>query len=191
MTGSTSRIIMLTETLLAAQARAAAQSATVAVSPSPSELQDVSDGPHVERVLVPEPVVVPEPAQDDTHLSVPHPRVAPRPKSKSKSRSRPDSRPRASPNQSVSSVQYFPGGPEDLLLPDGVVSEDMAELLHEIVHPHRHEEETMVIEEEGLLGGEGGDDGDDENGEGEGDEEEDHLVWLKNLPWWRRPSPWW
>ncbi|KAL4246070.1 hypothetical protein ABKN59_003276 [Abortiporus biennis] len=88
------------------------------------------------------------------------------------SHSRPGSRPRTSRNSSRSSIPYLPQGPEDLALPEGAVREETAELLHEFVHPHHHEaEETLV---------------------GTPDIEQHRLFeQRKEIPWWRRPSPWW
>lgn len=65
------------------------------------------------------------------------------------------------------------GQPEELIVPDGPVSGQAAELLHEFVHPHHPAQAT-----ETTLVGE------------EGSEEEDLKRWA-SLPWWKRPSPWW
>ncbi|GLB34576.1 putative major facilitator superfamily protein [Lyophyllum shimeji] len=56
--------------------------------------------------------------------------------------------------------------PESLILPDGPVGEEEAELLEELVHPHR----------------------------GVPDADADDFLQeqrRKNLPWWKTPSPWW
>ncbi|KAJ3819974.1 major facilitator superfamily domain-containing protein [Lentinula raphanica] len=62
---------------------------------------------------------------------------------------------------------------DNILLPDGPVSEESVQLLHEFVHPHHDREETLV--------------GDDSTQ----DEEEEEREHTKRLPWWKRPSPLW
>ncbi|KAJ3800064.1 major facilitator superfamily domain-containing protein [Lentinula aff. detonsa] len=64
---------------------------------------------------------------------------------------------------------------DNLLLPDGPVSEETAQLIHELVHPHHDREETLV-------------DGDSAEEE---EEEEEESEYRKRLPWWKRPSPLW
>jgi len=92
------------------------------------------------------------------------------------------SRPRSSRNTSTSSVPYLPQGPEALLYPEGAVSEEAVELLHEFVHPHHERpdgEQTLVGEE-------------DEVGPDEEDiEGEEERKAMESRPWYRRPSPWW
>ncbi len=46
------------------------------------------------------------------------------------------SRPHSSRNSSRHSVPYLPHGPDALLYPEGAVSEEAVELLHEFVHPN-------------------------------------------------------
>ncbi|KAF9265618.1 MFS general substrate transporter [Marasmius fiardii PR-910] len=60
----------------------------------------------------------------------------------------------------------------DFGIPDGPLSTDEVEFLHEFVHPHQHEAEATLVDEQESI--------DDE-------EEEERKL----LPWWRRPSPWW
>ncbi|KAG7092716.1 hypothetical protein E1B28_009046 [Marasmius oreades] len=60
---------------------------------------------------------------------------------------------------------------EDLVMADGPISADNVEYLHEFVHPHHHEAERTLADEQELV-----------------DEEEERRNFL---PWWRRPSPWW
>ncbi|EPQ58298.1 MFS general substrate transporter [Gloeophyllum trabeum ATCC 11539] len=82
-------------------------------------------------------------------------------------------------NASRVSATYLPDGPADLILPDGPVGEHTAELLHEFIHPHRHEGEDTLVEDD--------DAGDDD------EEREIDAEWeaRKALPWWRTPSPYW
>lgn len=88
------------------------------------------------------------------------------------SRSRSRSRLRTS-SPSIPISQPFIGQPEELVVPDGPISGQAAELLHEFVHPHHPAQatETTLVEEEGS--------------------EEDDLKRRTSLPWWKRPSPWW
>lgn len=74
-----------------------------------------------------------------------------------------------------SSVPYVPQA-ESLILPDGAVGEEAAELLNEFVHPNHHHDEGTII---GL-----------EDDDGNSD---DNLTDKKagKLPWWKKPSPWW
>ncbi|KAK7467283.1 hypothetical protein VKT23_004340 [Stygiomarasmius scandens] len=69
-----------------------------------------------------------------------------------------------------SNTPSIPARPESLVLVDGAVSEEATELLHEFVHPHHRQEETLYEPEPvpELV------------------KEESQLV-----PWWKRPSPWW
>ncbi|GBE82104.1 hypothetical protein SCP_0404840 [Sparassis crispa] len=95
----------------------------------------------------------------------------------SKSSSRPGSRLRTSRNPSLSSLSYIPFGPEELINPDAPVSEEVAELLQEFVHPHRHESEQTLVQEAAD--------------EVCADDEIDTAKQPLDLPWWKRPSPWW
>ncbi|TFK55076.1 MFS general substrate transporter [Heliocybe sulcata] len=110
----------------------------------------------------------------------------PRPQlSKSRSRLRPGLGSRAQSRSSVSSQPYLPDGPADLILPDGPVNEETAELLHEFIHPHGHGAEETLVEE--LPAAEA---------EGEPEDPEDEEIvreWeqRKHLPWWKRPSAYW
>ena len=67
-----------------------------------------------------------------------------------------------------SDVPLLPQGPETLVLPEGPVGEDVAELLHEFVHPHHRTDETLI-----------------------GDVVQEEIGENAKLPWWKRPSPWW
>ncbi|KZT09660.1 MFS general substrate transporter [Laetiporus sulphureus 93-53] len=100
----------------------------------------------------------------------------------SRSRSR---RPRASRNSSLVSVPYLPDNPDALVNPDGQIGDEAAELLHEFVHPHRHDsDETLTADEEPREEADGSLENDDLL-------EEAVLEWRQSLPWWKRPSPWW
>jgi hypothetical protein len=59
-----------------------------------------------------------------------------------------------------------------LILPDGAVGEEAAELLTEFVHPNYHQDEGAII---GL----------------EDDDGNSNDKKAGKLPWWKRPSPWW
>lgn len=59
---------------------------------------------------------------------------------------------------------------EDLILPEGQVGEEAAEMLQDFLRPGHRQDETLVDLDEGDLA----------------DEEE-----RKALPWWKRPSPYW
>lgn len=54
------------------------------------------------------------------------------------------------------------------VLPDGPVDEETVELLNELIHPHHVQDETLV----------------DDDAEGDSQQRQ-------QLPWWKRPSPWW
>nr|VWO98059.1 Calcium dependent mitochondrial carrier protein [Ganoderma boninense] len=88
--------------------------------------------------------------------------------------SRSRSRPKYAQHSAANSISL---GPEDLVNP-GVgapISEEEAELLQDLVHPHQHHhalEETLVEEEEAA-------------------EEEFDSEWRQKLPWYKRPTPWW
>ncbi|PPQ91426.1 hypothetical protein CVT25_014314 [Psilocybe cyanescens] len=71
------------------------------------------------------------------------------------------------------SLPYVPQ-PESLILPDGAVGEETAELLEEFVHPHHSPEETLI--------------GSENPAEDESDDEPGKKL---RKPWWKRPSPWW
>ncbi|KAH9952018.1 MFS general substrate transporter [Amylocystis lapponica] len=92
--------------------------------------------------------------------------------SPSKSRSRPGSRIRGSEQP------LLPQGPEALINPDVPISEEVSELLQEFVHPHHHDHEATLVQTEGDQAPGGGDDVPD-------------LNWTQDLPWWKKPSPWW
>lgn len=62
---------------------------------------------------------------------------------------------------------------DELLLPDGPVSEQTVQLIHDLVHPHHEREETLVDSAE------------------DDDEESIEIARRKRLPWWKRPSPIW
>ncbi|RDB23050.1 putative membrane protein C14C4.07 [Hypsizygus marmoreus] len=79
------------------------------------------------------------------------------------SRSRQRSRPRRSPSPGP----YVPQA-ESLILPDGAVSEEAAELLADLVHPHREYKHIDADSDYRML-----------------------RESTKHLPWWRRPSSWW
>ena len=83
------------------------------------------------------------------------------------------SRPRNSHNSSLASIPYLPQV-EDLILTDGAVGGEAADLLQDFVHPGHNPEETLTDEEE--------DTSDDTDGE---------RTARANLPWWKRPSPLW
>jgi hypothetical protein len=85
------------------------------------------------------------------------------------SRSRGPSRPSVARNTTASSLPYVPVQPESLILPDGPVGEDDAELLDELAHRRRETQDTLV---------------------GEAEDDDDHAK-RRQLPWWKRPSPWW
>ncbi|KAF5358151.1 hypothetical protein D9756_001317 [Leucocoprinus leucothites] len=69
--------------------------------------------------------------------------------------------------------QAYTGQAEELILPEGF-SEQTAELLEEFVHPHQHDARAT---EDTLTGEEWSD--------------EDEREKMRNLPWWKRPTPWW
>ncbi|PCH37836.1 MFS general substrate transporter [Wolfiporia cocos MD-104 SS10] len=102
---------------------------------------------------------------------------------------RPASRQRGSRNPSLASLARVPEGPAALINPEGQLSNETAELLHEFVHPHRHEsEDTLIQEEVEEVAEEGTPEFD---GSSDGDNEEAAAAWRESLPWWRRPSPIW
>lgn len=80
-------------------------------------------------------------------------------------RSREPSRPSVARN---TPLPYVPAPPESLILPDGPVGEDDAELLDELVHRRSDTQDTLVA----------------------GEEDDEHAQ-RRKLPWWKRPSPWW
>ncbi|KDQ61041.1 hypothetical protein JAAARDRAFT_32037 [Jaapia argillacea MUCL 33604] len=110
-------------------------------------------------------------------LAVPLSNVS-RDNSRSRSASR---RPVGTRHASAQSIPYLPDGPADLLLPEGQVGEEAAELLHEFIHPHHHPVEETLPED----GPPPGDDGP------LGSSDQAELEVRKNLPWWKRPSPYW
>jgi hypothetical protein len=70
--------------------------------------------------------------------------------------------------------------PENLILPDGPVSERTAELLADLARDHEDELED-VSESSGNYSGQPDADA------------AYHLrkEYTRHLPWWKRPSPWW
>ncbi|THG94666.1 hypothetical protein EW026_g6843 [Hermanssonia centrifuga] len=97
------------------------------------------------------------------------------PVSREPSSSRAPSRARGSRNSSRASLAYLPQGPEDLLLTEGAIGEEAAELLQEFVHPHQHEAEHIDVEED------------------ESDVASDvaSTELRKEVLWYKRPSPLW
>ncbi|KIY72114.1 MFS general substrate transporter [Cylindrobasidium torrendii FP15055 ss-10] len=89
------------------------------------------------------------------------------------SRLRPASR---SASQSRSQTDALLTDPANMVLSDGTITEQTAELLHEFVHPHQHTEDTLVAE------------GPYEDEDAAVDAE---LKARAKLPWWKRPSPYW
>ncbi|KAJ7097761.1 major facilitator superfamily domain-containing protein [Mycena belliarum] len=59
------------------------------------------------------------------------------------------------------------------ILPDGPVDEETVELLDELMHPHHEQDDTLV------------DDAVDHS------ERAQRSAERQQLPWWKRPSPWW
>ncbi|KAH8116885.1 MFS general substrate transporter [Phellopilus nigrolimitatus] len=98
------------------------------------------------------------------------------------------SRQRRSHHASSSSVPYLSQGPDALLLPEGPVTEEAVELLHEFVHP-RHRDKHRA-DPDGTLVEETVESAEEESGGEDVGEEEDREA-LKLLPWYRRPSPLW
>lgn len=86
----------------------------------------------------------------------------------------PDSHPRLrGSGRDILIVDQYVGRAEEPILPEGLVSEQTAELLEDIVHPHHHDQATedTLAEEEWS--------------------DEDERAKMKTLPWWKRPTPWW
>ncbi|KAJ7444922.1 major facilitator superfamily domain-containing protein [Mycena latifolia] len=72
----------------------------------------------------------------------------------------------------VSSLRHTPGRSVSYaqsVLPDGPVDEETVQLLDELMHPHHEQDETLV----------------------DGEEDVQHNAERQQLPWWKRPSPWW
>ena len=89
------------------------------------------------------------------------------------------SKSRSRSNASRRSFPYLATNPEDLLLPEGNVTEEQVGLLQEFIHPRRHTnttESTAVDGVESYI---------------ENDEDEDSEHSFKSRPWYRRPSPLW
>ena len=86
----------------------------------------------------------------------------------------------ATPTQS-----YLPADLDAVLYPEGPITEDNVELLHEFAHPHHRQRTTSSIRDvgEGPVDLETPSDG-EEDIEGEMEE-------ILRRPWYRRPSPWW
>lgn len=77
-------------------------------------------------------------------------------------------------------MPYLPGGPEDLIIPEGPVGEEATELLQGFVHPHHHADYTLVEDEE------------DEEPPNEADAlAAQALEERRGMVWWKRPSPYW
>ncbi|KAH9484437.1 putative membrane protein C14C4.07 [Psilocybe cubensis] len=100
--------------------------------------------------------------QTSSHDSSPsHPRHAPSRKS--------------TKNSTISFMQQ----PESLILPDGAIGADAAELLEEFVHPHHpgraYLTETTLVESDTSAG----------------DESDNNSRKEVKSPWWKKPSPWW
>ncbi|KAI0957937.1 hypothetical protein AcW1_006164 [Taiwanofungus camphoratus] len=115
-----------------------------------------------------------------------HSALRPAAGSRSASRRRPVSRSRHSRNTSASSVLFLPAGPEALINPDGPIDDEVVELLNEFVHPHRHDLDQTLVEEEPEV--------DVEAVGAPADEDEQGGPTLESrqtLPWWKRPSPLW
>lgn len=65
--------------------------------------------------------------------------------------------------------------PESLILPDGAIGAEAAELLEEFVHPPHHGPEATLVGSDTSTG----------------DEFDDDLRKKAKSPWWKKPSPWW
>ncbi|EJD02383.1 MFS general substrate transporter [Fomitiporia mediterranea MF3/22] len=116
----------------------------------------------------------------------------------SREHSRPGSRPRNSRHASTHTVPYLPQDPEALLLPEGSVTEETVELLHEFVHPHSHRHDKRRADTDATIVAETipVDSEQEEFGETPSENDEDDIEgedWdaLKKRPWYRRPSPLW
>ena len=104
------------------------------------------------------------------------------------------SRPRHSRSTSASSVPYLPQGPEALIYPEGPISEEAVELLHECVHPgHRDKHKKDRAQTEDTLVWDDGEGAGPDEGltEEEVDEELEDWEAMQKRPWYRRPSPLW
>lgn len=89
---------------------------------------------------------------------------------------------RSTSSDAPTSIPHLPTDPEALIYPEGALTEDTVELLHEFVHPH-HRHRTMPAsanEVPNAIELEVPD-----NDENMNKEEMGHR------PWHRRPSPWW
>lgn len=106
----------------------------------------------------------------------PRPPTAVRASSRSAYNSRAPSRPRASRNSSRASIAYLPYGAESALLPEAPLGEEAAELLQDLIHPHRNREHILLEESE------------DEDAEAS---DAESVEQRKKLPWYKRPSPVW
>lgn len=84
-------------------------------------------------------------------------------------------RPSRAPSHSRTQSEALLTDPASMVLSDGTITEQTAELLHEFVHPHQHTEDTLVEDPE-------------EDQDAAVDAE---LKARAKLPWWKRASPYW
>lgn len=84
---------------------------------------------------------------------------------------------------------YIPPDPNSLLYPEGAVTEDDVELLHEFVHPHhqiRTSSQPPRVDEDVADGAT-----DIETPSDEDEAIKAEIQARQSRPWYRRPSPWW
>lgn len=84
-------------------------------------------------------------------------------------------RPLHSRNGSHPPAAYFPLPAESLGLPDRVIGDDAAELIHELVDPNSHGSEESLLDQDG----------------GDAEVSNEELEHRRRLPWWKRPSEIW
>lgn len=91
----------------------------------------------------------------------------------------PSSRPHR-PSDSTREPLSYATAPETLVFPEAPISEETVELLHELVHPRRSEEEDDLFGRHDI-------------GEEQAKDDDDisSLQFRERLPWYKRPSPIW
>ncbi|KAH9857150.1 MFS general substrate transporter [Lenzites betulinus] len=90
---------------------------------------------------------------------------------------------RDSRQSTAHSVPHLLQGGEDLVVPGSPIEEETTEPLHQLVYPHHRAPSAETLAKAGSFA--------TIAKSQDGEEENVDRLWWRDLPWWKRPSPWW